>query len=136
MSKQPAVAEDYYEEVTTTVPLERTYTQKGGFAVSIWKQASGYETPGKLTVWYPTQMETDDQTYPAVVTANGMGVPASKYSAVFEHLASWALSSSAARIATPGMAFPPGQVLDMLLRLNEDKDSIFYGKIDTDSIGV
>ena len=28
------------------------------------------------------------------------------------------------------MAFPPGQVLDMLLRLNEDKDSIFYGKID------
>ena len=73
MSKQPAVAEDYYEEVTTTVPLERTYTQKGGFAVSIWKQASGYETPGKLTVWYPTQMETDDQTYPAV----------------FEHLASW-----------------------------------------------
>ena len=89
MSKQPAVAENYYEEVTTTVPLERTYTQKGGFAVSIWKQASGYETPGKLTVWYPTQMETDDQTYPAVVTANGMGVPASKYSAVFEHLASW-----------------------------------------------
>lgn len=34
------------------------------------------------------------------------------------------------------MAFPPGQVLDMLLRLNEDKDGIFYGKIDTDSIGI
>ena len=136
MAKQPAVAEDYYAEVTTAAPLEQAYTQKGGFAVSAWEQASGDETLGKFTVWYPTQMETDDRTYPAVVMVNGTGVPASKYSAVFDHLASWGFIVIGNEDGNAWDGVSSGASLDMLLRLNEDKGSIFYGKIDTDSIGV
>lgn len=44
---------------------------------------------GSFTAWYPADLPQSDAQYPVVVMVNGTGVYASKYPAVFEHLASW-----------------------------------------------
>ncbi|MGM9619339.1 MAG: alpha/beta hydrolase [Oscillospiraceae bacterium] len=136
MSKQPAVAANYYAEVTAAAPLEQKYTQKGAFGVSTWEQDAEDEKLGKFTIWYPTPMETAGGTYPAVVMANGTGVPASKYSAVFDHLASWGFIVIGNEDEGSWDGASSAACLDLLLRLNGDSGSVFFGKIDTDSIGV
>ena len=44
---------------------------------------------GKFIIHYPLELESKDHKYPVVVFVNGTGVYASKYPALFEHLASW-----------------------------------------------
>ena len=88
-SKQPVVKEDYFETVTTNMPLEQNYTVMGQYEVSAVVFESNSKKIGQFKVWYPTEMERTSNTYPLVVMANGTGVKASKYEAIFMHLASW-----------------------------------------------
>ncbi|MGN1002798.1 MAG: alpha/beta hydrolase [Oscillospiraceae bacterium] len=136
LSRQPAVEAGYYNDVTAGAPLEQKYTERGGYEVFTWEHAAEDEKIGTFTIWYPTRLETDSGKYPAVVMANGTGVPASKYGAVFDHLASWGFLVIGNEDASSWDGASSAASLDLLLRLNEDENSLFYQKIDVERIGI
>lgn len=43
---------------------------------------------GMIGVWYPRQLEDDDERYPMISVVNGSNTPASRYEPFFERLAS------------------------------------------------
>ena len=87
-------------------------------------------------VWYPAEMETSRGTYPLVVMVNGTGVSASKYKPVFEHLASWGFIVIGNEDESAGGGASAAASLDYILTLNSNSNSMFYGKIDVDNIGI
>ncbi|MGN0633901.1 MAG: alpha/beta hydrolase [Oscillospiraceae bacterium] len=135
-SKQPAVKSDYYENTVTNMPLEQKYTNIGDFEVSSTVYKSENKEIGQFKVWYPTEMESKDKKYPLVVMANGTGVKASKYEAIFEHLASWGFIVIGNEDENSRTGTSSAVSLNFMLGLNEDSNSFFYGKIDTDNIGI
>lgn len=134
--KQPMVKEGYYNDVQTSAPLEQKYTQKGNYEVSYYEQDANNEQWKKYEIWYPTEMETTNNTYPLVVMVNGTGVAASKYKPVFDHLASWGFIVVGNEDESAGNGASASASLDYMLTLNSDSNSIFYGKIDVDNIGI
>lgn len=133
--KQPAVKETYYKTTETGGAIEAAYTARGSYEVSYYEQETD-AAYRKFRVWYPAELEEGGKTYPLVVMANGTGVPASKYEAIFTHLASWGFivirnedeNSRTGASSSDSLAFMPGQ--------NENRQSIFYGKVDTENMAL
>ena len=80
---------DYVKTVKTGGPLEAKYLAVGPYSVQYMEVAAA-EPMKQIAVYYPTDM-ADGVRYPVVVFINGTGVYASKYKALFHHLASWGL---------------------------------------------
>lgn len=135
-SKQPSVKDGYYNDVITDAPRELKYTQMGSCEVSTFGQASDSKQVGKFRVWYPAEMEASGKNYPLVVMVNGSGTPASKYEAVFDHLASWGFIVVGNEDGSSGTGESASQTLDFILGLNADSNSLFYGRVDTQNIGI
>ena len=135
-SKQPAVSVGYFNDVITDAPCELKYTQMGAYEVSTFEQASDNKKVGKFRVWYPAEMETSGRKYPLVVMVNGSGTPASRYEAVFDHLASWGFIVVGNEDDSSGTGESAAKTLDFILGLDADVNSLFYGKIDTQNIGI
>ncbi|MDE5818853.1 MAG: alpha/beta hydrolase [Lachnospiraceae bacterium] len=135
-TKQPAVSAGYFNEVITDASCELKYTQMGTYEVSTFEQASDSKKIGRFRVWYPAELETSGRKYPVVVMVNGSGTPASKYEAIFDHLASWGFIVAGNEDGSSGTGESAASTLDFILGLNEDADSLFYGKIDTQNIGI
>ena len=136
LAKQPVVKKDYYNDVVTDKPLEQKYTAMGSNDVSFAEYNAGDKKIGCYRIWYPTAMENSAEKYPLVVMANGTGIPSSKYEAIFEHLASWGfiVVGNEDESSFDGKSSDAG--LDLMLNLNGDDTSIFYGKIDIQNIGI
>ncbi len=135
-AKKPAVKDNFYKDVITEAPCELKYTQIGTYEVSTFEQASDNKQVGKFRVWYPTEMETSGKKYPLVVMVNGSGTPASRYEAVFDHLASWGFVVVGNEDDSAGTGESTAITLDFILGLNADASSLFAGKIDTKNIGI
>ncbi|MGN0562660.1 MAG: hypothetical protein ACI4K6_07615 [Candidatus Fimenecus sp.] len=131
-----SVKPDYYQKVKTDKPLEKKYTDKGSYAVSYVEYTAEDKSIGKYEIWYPTELPTANRTYPLVVMANGTGVKASSYKAIFEHLASWGFVVIGNEDENSWSGASSAKSLDFLLQNNRDKSSLFYQKIDTKNIGV
>ena len=134
--KQPMVKDGYYNDVQTSVPLEQKYTLKGNYEISYYEQDANNKQWKKYEIWYPTEMETSEGTYPLVVMVNGTGVSASKYKPIFEHLASWGFIVIGNEDESAGNGASAAASLDYILWLNSDSNSMFYGKVDVDNIGI
>ena len=80
---------DYTETVQTGGELEAVYLAAGPHQTEQLTVPAPREEWGSFTAWYPADLPQSDAQYPVVVMVNGTGVYASKYPAVFEHLASW-----------------------------------------------
>jgi len=135
-SRQPAVKKDYFENVQTNKPLEEVYTARGNYEVAFIEYDAENNAYKKYEIWYPAELETEHQKYPLVVMANGTGVPASRYAAVFEHLASWGFIVVGNEDSSSWSGESSAKSLDYMLSLNSSEESIFYQKIDVDSIGI
>lgn len=135
-SKQPVVKEDYFETVTTNMPLEQNYTVMGQYEVSAVVFESNSKKIGQFKVWYPTEMERTSNTYPLVVMANGTGVKASKYEAIFMHLASWGFIVIGNEDENSWDGVSSSESLNLMLDLNQKSTSLFYGKVDIENIGI
>lgn len=89
LSAKPAVSNNYSSKVVATGILEQKYTGNGSSKVGYIEYESDDENIRKIEIWYPKEIENGIDKYPVVIMANGTGVPASKYQAIFNHLASW-----------------------------------------------
>ncbi|MGN0339017.1 MAG: hypothetical protein ACI4D0_00825 [Lachnospira sp.] len=135
-SKQPAVKTNYYKIISTDKPLELKYTNEGSFQVSCLEYNSEDDRIGQFKIWYPVEITDSKNTFPLVVMANGTGVPASKYEAIFRHLASWGFIVIGNEDKNSWDGFSSSESLNYALKINDDEDSLFYQKIDVKNIGI
>lgn len=140
LSSRPNVPENYQQTVKTGGEIEQKYMADGSYAVSVHEDKT-LQNFIKFTVYYPTELESTDRTYPVIVLCNGTGVPLSKYSAVAKHYASWGFIVIGTEETYSWNAFGAEMCLRYLERWNEnarigDADSIFYQKVDFSNVGV
>lgn len=125
-----------YSAIPTGGGLEAKYMAMGEYEVlSEAYREQEQATYFQYKVWYPGEMENTDKKYPLIVLANGTGVIATAYEHVFRHLASWGFIVVGNDEANCNTGLASENSLALMLALNEDSSSKFYGKIDTDKIG-
>ena len=129
------VPKNYTETVATGGKLEAKYLKNGKHKVSFYRKETT-EPAVEYRIYYPSDMKTSKKTCPAVIFVNGTSVYASKYSALFQHLASWGVIAVGNEDPSTGTGASAEQTLVWLLKQNKNKKSIFYGKIDTKNIGL
>ncbi|MCG7378801.1 alpha/beta hydrolase [Paenibacillus sp. ACRSA] len=127
---------NYYKVVQTDKPIEAQYTALGPYKVSDQEFDSDNAAFKKNEIWYPSDLKDSAYALPLVIMANGTGITASKYKAVFKHLASWGFIVVGNEDENSRTGASSSASLDFMLRLNEDPTSDFYGKIDVDNIGI
>lgn len=139
-SKKPVAPTNYTQTVETGGEIEAKYMANGIYEVSYFEEPvlQGF---GKYVIYYPTEMESTDKIWPVVVVANGSGCKASKYPALFEHLASWGFIVIGTEEEYDWNGFASEMCVRHLNRLNEieivnDKDNPFRGKVDLDNVGI
>ena len=81
-------------------------------------------------------MKSGDNKYPVVVFANGTGSTSSTYKAFLEHLSSWGFVAIGNDDKNTRTGASLEKTIEFLIQENENKDSIFYHKIDLNNIGI
>ena len=128
--------EDYTWTVETGGPIEAKYMAKGSYEVEKLEVSAPEEDWGKFVAYYPANLAESSGQYPVVVMVNGTGVGASKYPAVFEHLASWGFIVVGNDDPSTCTGDSADATLAWLLNENADPNSRFYQKVDQANIGV
>ena len=127
---------NYWKFAEPQGAIETRYTGLGEYEVSL----AGFDAPGtvweKYEIWYPSDLEQSDKPYPIVVIANGTGMKASKLRAIYEHLASWGFIVAGNEDEHARTGASSAATLDFILSLNDDPQSVFYGRVDTENIGI
>jgi dienelactone hydrolase len=131
----PMVPKNYTKTVETGGEIEAAYMASGQYQV---KRIEA-EAPGdwkKFVAYYPADLEESESTFPVVVFVNGTGVGASRYQALFQHLASWGFIVLGNEDPSTCTGASAEATLVWLLEQNNDLDSVFYQKVDTEHIGI
>lgn len=126
----------YYNYAKPVGKIEKKYTALGDKQVSYIKYDAADKMSKEFKVWYPSDIDKSDKKYPLVIMVNGTGYTASHYKEVFNHLASWDFIVAGNEDGQTRTGASTEEVLEFMLKLNEDTSSPFYGKIDTENIGV
>lgn len=134
-SIKPAVPGDYETAVETGGEIEAQYLAHGSHEVKYTEQKV-LENYKKYEVYYPADLENDKKSYPLIVISNGTGVKGSKAKKMFEHFASWGFIVIGNEEEYSWNGFSAEMSLKYLLRENENKNSIFYQKIDAENISA
>lgn len=133
---QPFVKENYYDDIDSLKKLEKKYSLLGSHEVSYVEYKSCDREIKKFEIWYPKDLLEKNKKYPLIVMANGTGVPAKRYKAIFHHLASWGFVVIGNEDNMSWEGRTSSISLDYMLKLNKDESSIFYRKIDTKKVGI
>ncbi len=130
-----AVPKNYTKEVKTGGKIEAKYLAMGKYKVKNTKSKATELTKYNY-VYYPEELESSNKKYPVVVVLNGTGILPKKYGALFKHLASWGFIVVGNDDGSTGFGKSADETIDYIKKANEDKDSVLYGKIDIDNIGI
>lgn len=132
----PAAAPtDYETSVNTGGEIEKTYLAHGKKDVSYFEETTT-EKWAKYEIYYPSELKDHNEKYPVIVVANGSGVRASRYPAVFNHYASWGFIVIGNEHDTAYAGDSADASLAWLINANDDPDSVFYRKVDLDNVGI
>mgnify|MGYP002515739312 CR=1 FL=1 len=135
LSMQPFVPSNYIKTVKTGGELEARYLAMGTSQVEHMEVPTEEEW-GNINVYYPKELTESAESYPVVVFVNGTGVYSSKYPALFQHLASWGFIVIGNEDPSTYSGSSADTTLAWLLNENENPDSRFYQKVDTEHIGI
>ena len=135
LSRRPFVPTNYTKTVETGGALEAKYLAMGPYEVK-QEKAEAPEDWKEFVAYYPVELEDSEEQWPAVVFVNGTGVYASKYPALFRHLASWGFIVLGNEDPGTFSGDSADATLAWLLEENEDPDSVFYQRVDTDRLGL
>lgn len=135
VSSRP-IKDDYYNDIKTSYEIENKYRPLGQYEIDYLKYNIAKDQYKEIIIYFPKNIKNSNIKYPIIIMSNGTGVPYKKYSAIFKHLASWGFivvgNDDEWSFNGESTIFS----LNYILNLNNDKNSIFYNKIDKDNIGV
>lgn len=131
----PMTPNNYTKEVKTGGDIETKYLAIGDYKVKKIKK-EGSEITKKYYIYYPEELKNRDEKYPVVVILNGTGVLPKKYKALFKHLASWGFVVIGNDDGSTGFGKSADETMDLIISENSNSNSIFYGKLDLDNIGI
>lgn len=131
----PMAPNNYTKEVKSGGNIENKYLSMGNYKVSNIKK-EGSELTKKYYIYYPKELKGNNKKYPVVVVLNGTGVLPKKYKALFKHLASWGFVVIGNDDGSTGFGKSADETIDLIISENSDTNSIFYGKLDLDNIGI
>ncbi len=131
----PATPNNYTKTTKTGGDIEAKYLQMGKYKIKNSKSEASELLKYNYS-YYPEELEISEKKYPIVIVLNGTGVLAPKYKALFKHLASWGVIVIGNEDPSTGFGKSADETIDYIISENNNKDSIFYGKIDLDNIGI
>lgn len=126
----------YHENATTGGDIEKKYSALGSYDVSHVEFDAKTAAYGKYAIWYPGTLESGDNKYPVVIWANGTGSTSSTYTAFLTHLSSWGFIAVGNDDENTRTGASIEETIQFLIAENENKNSVFYHKIDLDNIGI
>ena len=135
-SKLQNVEEGYQNRFDYQGTLEKKYDYNGQYQVELFTQEDSDERIKLLQVYYPADLKTSKKKWPLVLMANGTGTRASKYKAIFRHLASWGFIVVGNEDEWTWDGKTISKSLDIMLKANADPSSLFYQKVDTTNVGL
>ena len=135
LSRRPFVPNNYTQTVETGGALEAKYLAMGPYKVE-QVTAEAPEDWKEFVAYYPADLEGSGEQWPAVVFVNGTGVYASKYPALFQHLASWGFIVLGNEDPGTFSGDSADATLAWLLEEKDNPDSVFYQRVDTDRLGL
>ena len=130
------VDEGYQNRFDYQGTLEKKYAYNGQYQIELFTQEDSDERIKLLQVYYPAELKTSQKKWPLVLMANGTGIRASKYKAIFRHLASWGFIVVGNEDEWTWDGKSISKSLDMMLKANADPSSLFYQKVDTANVGL
>ena len=130
------VPKNYTKEVKTGGNIEAKYLNYGQYEVKDIKLTGSEEVTKNFYLYYPSELETKDKKYPVVVMLNGTGVLPNKYTTLFKHLASWGFVVIGNDDGSSGFAKSADETIELINRENDNKDGVFYNKLDLNNIGI
>lgn len=133
--KEPWIKDDYYNDFKSDSDLELKYAGLGSYEVSNTTFKSDDDLKN-IRIWYPSEMDNSNQKYSVIIVTNASNIAALNYQAFFNRLASWGFIVVGNDDRQTGTGSSTSQTLDFILEQNNSKDSLFFGKIDEDNIGI
>ena len=130
------VADDYQSRFDYKGILEKKYAANGQYIVDTFTVPSAEERIKLWQFYFPAELKTTKKQWPLVIMANGTGIRASKYKAIFRHLASWGFIVAGNEDEWTWDGRSVDMTLDYLLRANNDANHPFYQRIDTAHVGL
>lgn len=128
------IVEGYYTNFKSDAPLEMKYSQLGSFETAYTEFPSDNTSIGKVRVWYPKTLENGEKIWPMIMVVNASGTPAASYEPFFVRLASWGFIVVGNEDGQTGTGETASLTLDFMLHIPDD--SVLWGKIDYDSMGI
>ncbi len=131
----PVLSKDYIKSIETGGEIENQYLQSGSYDTS--RMTVKIDKPMKrYSIYYPSELDLTDRTYPLVFITNGTGGKATKYKPAYDRLASWGFVVVGNQDKGTGTGKSASLTLQYMLDENNNESSIFYQKIDTENIGI
>ena len=127
---------NYSKYTETTGEIEVIYTGSGDSEVSYKEYDANDDVIVKYAIWYPRELESNDNKYPVVIFANGTGSTSSTYTSFLKHLSSWGFIAVGNDDKNTRTGASLEETVKFLIEENENKSSVFYQKIDLDNIGI
>jgi hypothetical protein len=134
-ANHPSGSNKYYELLTNLSPLENHYMKMGTKAVESY-EVTAPGTIGHFRVWYPVDMKNSGMQYPVIISNNGTGWLAIKYTEWFSHMAARGFVVVGNDEGTSWNGNSAEASLQWILKLNADVHSIFYHRLDIKNIGT
>lgn len=128
--------ENYYKYTQTSENIEKKYTAMGEKEVSYKEYDAKDSIIKKYAIWYPNELEKNNNKYAVVIFANGTGSKSATYKPFLKHLASWGFIAVGNDDENTRSGESLERTIEFLIKENENKDSIFYNKIDLTNIGI
>lgn len=129
-------ADNYYKYTKIGGNLDAKYTAMGNDKVSYKEYETKDDAVKKYAIWYPEKLESGDHKYPVVIFANGTGSKSNTYKSFLTHLASRGFISVGNDDENTRTGDSLNKTIEFLIAENENKDSMFYHKIDIENIGI
>ena len=112
--------------------LEARYSGTGDYKAVCYKFPSEDEKIGMFTVWCPD----GESGCPAVIILNATGNKASWSGEYNSRFATFGIVSVGTEDTDTGTGYSTQRALEFLLAQNADPDSVLYGKVNTDKLGI
>lgn len=118
--------------------VEAKYSENGKYEVKTVTFDSGEEDYEYYKVWYPAELENSTEKYPIIIYNNSSGMTDDTTDTVnmMTAFASWGFVGLSNDHTLTGNGDSASKGLDFLIALAADEDSIFYGKLNFDAVGV